>query len=92
MWLNETANYKYQNNEAVKKAEEQLQSELNELKREIETNELVYGIGFTRSFSSVPIPKDGQILSKERKLYLEKMLQVILFFYLCLIKNIIKVY
>lgn len=81
MWLNHTANYKYQNNEAVKKAEEQLQSELNELKREIETNELVYGLGFTRPFSSVPLPKDGQILAKERKLYLEKMLQVFFLFF-----------
>ncbi|CAF0884068.1 unnamed protein product [Brachionus calyciflorus] len=77
MWLNEAAaNYKYLNNEPVKKAEEQLQIELNELKREIETNELVHGIGFNRSFTSVPVPKDAQLLAKERKLYIEKMLQV----------------
>ena len=76
MWLNEAANYKYLNNETVRKADEQLVIELNELKREIETNELVHGIGFNRPFTSVPVPKDPQILAKERKLYIEKMLQV----------------
>ena len=63
-------------NESVKKAEEFLQNEIAELKKEIETNELVHQIAFTRPFSSVPPPRDHIILSKERKLYIDKLLKV----------------
>lgn len=69
--------YKYSNNEAVKKADDNLKSECAELVKEIETNELVYGISFSRPFSSVTANKnDAQLLANERKLFIEKMLQV----------------
>ena len=77
MWLDESSTYKYSTNESIKRADEQLQSELAELKKEIETNELVHGVSFSRPFSSVPVPKDSQLLAQERKLYIEKLLQVL---------------
>lgn len=77
MWLNTMQKYKYSNNETVKKAEDILKSEIGELVKEIEVNELVHGIGFTRPFSSVGfIKNDPQILMNERKFFLEKLLQV----------------
>ena len=76
MWLNEAPSFKYLNSETIKKSEEKLQFEINELKREIETNELVYGLSFTRPFSSVPPPRDALQLSRERKLYIESLLKV----------------
>lgn len=76
MWLNESSSFKYLNGETVKKAEDKLQLEINELKKEIETNELVYGLTFTRPFSSVPAPRDAQHLARERKLHIEHMLSV----------------
>lgn len=76
MWLNESSKYKYLSSDAVKRAEDNLQLELNELKKEIETNELVHGISFSRSFTSVPIPKDAPSLARERKLYIEKLLKI----------------
>jgi len=76
MWLNESSKYKYLNSDAVKRAEDNLQLELNELKKEIETNELVHGISFSRAFTSVPIPKDAPSLARERKLYIEKLLKI----------------
>ena len=78
MWTDETSQYinKANNNDTVKKAEEQLGSEIAELKKEIETNELVHQIAFTRPFSSVPAPRDALFLSKERRLYFEKLFKV----------------
>lgn len=76
MWPDETSQYKSVNNETVRKADELLKSELAELNREIETNELVYGIGFVRPFTSVPVPRDANYLSQERKLCFENMLKV----------------
>jgi hypothetical protein len=68
--------YKYNNAQSVKEQEDHLKSELTELKREIETNELVHGIAFTRPFTSVPIPSDTDVLARERKFYIEKLLKV----------------
>jgi len=77
MWLNTALTYNYSNNEAVKKAEEILKSEISELVKEIEVNELVHGIGFTRPFTSVGASKnDPQILLNERKFFIEKLLKV----------------
>ena len=78
MWTEESFQYisKTSNNESVKKAEEFLHSEIAELKKEIETNELVHHIAFTRPFTSIPAPRDSVILNKERKLYIEKLLKV----------------
>lgn len=77
MWLNSALKYKYGNNEAVQKAEEILKSEIAELAKEIELNELEYGAGLARPFSSVSVRKnEAQILANERKFFIEKLLQV----------------
>jgi hypothetical protein len=76
MWLDESSKFKHLNIEAVRTAQDQLTYELGELKKEIEINELVHGIAFVRPFTSVPIPKDPVLLATERKLYIEKLLQV----------------
>ena len=76
MWLDESPKFKHLKIEAVRTAQEQLQFELSELKKEIEINELVHGIAFVRPFTSVPIPNDAPLLACERKLYIEKLLQV----------------
>ena len=81
MWLNRAGTYNYVSNEAIRKAEEMLKSEVVELVKEIEVNELVHGIGFSRPFTSVIASKnDPQILANERKYYIEKLLQVSFFF------------
>jgi hypothetical protein len=76
MWLDESSKFKHLNTEAVKISQDQLNYELNELKKEIELNELVHGIAFTRPFTSVPVPNDAQQLVLERRLYIERLLQV----------------
>ena len=82
MWQNEASSYNFTNNESIRTAEEQLKSELIELKREIEATDLetVSGGGgsddASRTYSSVPVPRDPQLLSRERKLYIEKILRV----------------
>ena len=77
MWQEELSPiYSYVSNESVKKADEQLQTEFAELKREIETNELVHNVGFMRAFTSVPQPVEPEQAALERKLYLEKILNV----------------
>ena len=78
MWTEESFQYtnKAVNNDSVKKAEEFLHAEIAELKKEIETNELVHHLAFTRPFSSIPAPRDALVLSKERKLYIDKLLKV----------------
>lgn len=78
MWSDESSTYKYisKQNETVRKADEQLVSDINDLKKEIETNELVHGIGFVRPFSSVPTPRDPKVTERERKIYIEKLLRV----------------
>ena len=77
MWLDETSTYKYTNNESVKFADNNLQNELNDLKREIETNELVEDGNFARPFTSIPLPKDPLVYARERKLHIEKLLRVL---------------
>lgn len=77
MWLNDTSDYALNNNEAIKKQNENLKSELADLVREIETNELVYGLTFTRPFSSIAsVKNDAQLLENERKYFIEKLIQV----------------
>ena len=78
MWSDESSTYKYtaKQNESVRKADEQLVAEIGELKKEIETNELVHGVTFARPFASVPSPKDPKVAERERKLYIEKLLRV----------------
>lgn len=83
MWLNTASTYNYSNNEAVKKSEEILKSELSELVKEIEVNELVLGIGLARPFTSLGVSKnDAQLLANERKFYMEKLLKVVFFLFL----------
>lgn len=76
MWLEESNRFKHLKIEAVKIAQDQLQYELGELKKEIEINELVHGIAFARPFTSTPVPSDAQQLALERKFYVERLLQV----------------
>ena len=78
MWSDEVSTYSYNSkqNEAIQKADDQLKSEISELKKEIETNELIHGIGFVRPFCSVPTPRDPKIAERERKVYIEKLMRV----------------
>ncbi len=77
MWQEElSSTYGYVNNESINHADEQLKSELAELKRELDTNEMVHGLEFVRPFVSVPQPIDPQLAALERKVYIEKMLKV----------------
>lgn len=77
MWQEEFSPiYGYINNESVKMFEEGLNAELANLKREIETNEMLNGFGFERPFTSIPQPIEPQIASLERKVYIEKILKV----------------
>jgi hypothetical protein len=78
MWQEEhSSTYGYSNNyESVKKFEESLSAEFANLKREIETNDMINGLEFIRPFTSVPQPIDPQMASLERKVYIEKILKV----------------
>ena len=78
MWSEISATYKYnaKQNESVRKLDDTLVGELAELKKEIETNELIHGISFVRPFSTVATPRDPKIAERERKLYIEKLLRV----------------
>ncbi len=78
MWSDESSTYNYNSkqNESVRKADEQLVADIAELKKEIETNELVHGLTFARPFASVPSPKDPKLAERERKIYIEKLLRV----------------
>jgi hypothetical protein len=78
MWSDVSVTYKYnaKQNESVRKLDDTLVSELAELKKEIETNELIHGISFVRPFSTVVTPRDPKIAERERKLYIEKLLRV----------------
>ena len=78
MWSDISATYKFnaKQNESVRKLDDTLVSELAELKKEIETNELIHGISFVRPFSTVATPRDPKIAERERKLYIEKLLRV----------------
>ncbi len=78
MWQEEhSSTYGYSNNyESVKKFEESLSAEFANLKREIETNDMINGLEFIRPFTSVPQPIDPQMASLERQVYIEKILKV----------------
>jgi hypothetical protein len=78
MWQSIELTYRSLNNEAIKQADEQLQLEYNELKREIETNELTPELKFLKPFSSIKAPKEPKLLEKERRLYFEKILNVLI--------------
>lgn len=54
----------------------QITHEYNEIKADIEDNELRYNLTFTRPFSSYLIPKDPNHLERERRLYLERLAHV----------------
>jgi type I restriction-modification system DNA methylase subunit len=58
------------------KHEQQILHEYNELKAEIEDNDVRYNLTYTRPFSSYLIPKDPAHLARERRLYLERLARV----------------
>jgi hypothetical protein len=58
------------------KTEQQILHEYNEIKADIEDNELRYNLTFTRPFSSYLVPKDPGHLGRERRLYLERLAHV----------------
>jgi hypothetical protein len=58
------------------KLDQQILHEYNEIKADIEDNELRYNLTFTRPFSSYLIPKDPGHLGRERRLYLERLAHV----------------
>ncbi|CAF4462968.1 unnamed protein product, partial [Rotaria sp. Silwood2] len=60
----------------LEKLEQQIFHEYNEIKAEIEDNELRYNLTFTRPFSSYLIPKDPGHLGRERRLYFERLAHV----------------
>ncbi|CAF4791856.1 unnamed protein product, partial [Rotaria sp. Silwood1] len=60
----------------LEKIEQQILHEYNEIKTEIEDNELRYNLTFTRPFSSYLIPKDPGHLGRERHLYFERLTHV----------------
>jgi len=55
------------------KAEQQILHEYNEIKADIEENEVTHDLTFTRPFSSYLIPKDPAHYGRERRLYLERL-------------------
>ncbi|XP_074645051.1 uncharacterized protein LOC141901606 isoform X2 [Tubulanus polymorphus] len=67
--------YRVTSTEGVKSLERDLNKELNELKNEIEENEMVHGIP-PKPICSVPLPKDVDYFRKERKLILDRATQV----------------
>mgnify|MGYP001046186978 FL=1 len=60
----------------LNKIEQQITHEYNEIKSEIEDNDLRYNLTFTRPFSSYLIPKDSLHFERERRLYLERLAHV----------------
>jgi hypothetical protein len=58
------------------KIEQQILHEYNEIKADIEDNELRFNLIFTRPFSSYLIPKDPGHYNRERRLYLERLAHV----------------
>jgi hypothetical protein len=77
MWLSQSLQFPYGAAETVQKAETQLKKELEELKSEIEINEIIHGNKLKKPFSSIPIPPDSKNLEQERKFNIERLLQVI---------------
>ncbi len=77
MWLNNCLKYNYNSNETIKKTEDILKSEISELVKEVETNEIENKTGFNRPFTSISVKKNEfKVLLNERKFFLEKLLHV----------------
>jgi hypothetical protein len=78
VWTHELDTHLVQTEERTQliKIEQQISNEYNEIKSEIEDNELRYNLTFTRPFSSYLIPKDPGHLGRERRLYLERLAHV----------------
>jgi hypothetical protein len=66
--------YEVSGTEKVRNLEEDLIHEINELKNEVEENEMVHGI--TRPVSTVPLPKDPLHFRRERQLVINRLLEV----------------
>jgi hypothetical protein len=76
MNLNQSGQFKYLTLDSVLKAESQLGKDLNELKNEIETNELVHSLKYKKPPSSIRTPNDSHAYSIERKYYIERLLNI----------------
>ena len=78
VWTHELDPHLIQTEERIQlgKIEQQILHEYNEIKSDIEDNELRYNLTFTRPFSSYLIPKDPGHLGRERRLYLERLAHV----------------
>ncbi|XP_064633719.1 uncharacterized protein LOC135491668 [Lineus longissimus] len=67
--------YKVSGTENLKALERELGKELQELKNEIEENEMVHGLP-ARTISSLPLPKDVEHFRRERKVVLDRALMI----------------
>ena len=78
VWTHELDTHLAQTEERqqLEKIEQQILHEYNEIKSEIEDNELKHNLTFTRPFSSYLIPKDPGHLGRERHIYLERLAHV----------------
>ncbi|CAF0794874.1 unnamed protein product [Didymodactylos carnosus] len=76
IWTHEIDHYSQEDRQHISKLEQQLLHEYQELKSDIEDNELRYNLIFTRPFSSYLLPKDPQHLAKERRIFLERLSHV----------------
>ena len=78
VWTREIDSYLISNDERAQlaKLEQQILHEYNEIKSEIEDNDLRYNLTFTRPFSSYLVPKDSGHLARERRIYLERLAHV----------------
>ncbi len=78
VWTHELDPHLIQTEERIQlgKIEQQILHEYNEIRSDIEDNELRYNLTFTRPFSSYLIPKDPGHLGRERRLYLERLAHV----------------
>ncbi|ELT87773.1 hypothetical protein CAPTEDRAFT_48024, partial [Capitella teleta] len=66
--------YEVSGTEKVRNLEEDLTREINELRNEVEENELVHGI--TRPVCTVQLPKDPLHFRRERQLVINRALEV----------------
>ncbi|CAF1098411.1 unnamed protein product [Rotaria magnacalcarata] len=78
IWTHELDTHLVQTEERaeLEKIEQQILLEYNEIKSEIEDNDLRYNLTFTRPFSSYLIPKDPSHLARERRVYFERLAHV----------------
>lgn len=75
MWLNLVEKYNHSLLDSVVKAKTQLDKELNELKTEIETHEILNETNIKKNFPSISFC-DPIVLENERKLFIERLLKV----------------